>query len=262
MPEGPIIVILKKAVQQFKGQKVTKATGDGKYIDAKLLTGLTITDFKSWGKHFLICFPEFTIQVHLMMFGSYRINGNTEKQPRLHLQFGDGELNFYACQLHVIEQPLDEIYDWHADVMSPAWNAAKAINKMKGQTKLLACDALMDQHLFAGVGNIIKNEVLFRTRIHPLSLVNELPAEKLKDLTDEAVKYSFDFLKWKEANTLSKHWEAYNRKICPRDNVPFHKADTGKSHRSSYFCPLCQVRYGEESKKNQYISNIQADGTA
>jgi endonuclease-8 len=255
MPEGPIIIILKEAVQQFKGEKVIQASGDGKFIDAALLAGLTITDFKSWGKHFLICFPEFTVQIHLMMFGSYRVNSHTAKQPRLHLEFEDGELNFYACQLHVIEQPLDEVYDWQADVMNPAWSAGKAITKMKRQPELLACDALMDQHLFAGVGNIIKNEVLFRTRIHPLSLVNELPTARLKTMMKEAVTYSLEFLKWKKANTLSKRWEAYNQKICPRDNVAFQKADTGKSHRSSYFCPLCQILYGEKSKTSNSGEN-------
>lgn len=70
MPEGPILVILKEAAEQFKGQKVIMASGDGKYIDASILSGKTITDFKTWGKHFLICFPEFTLQIHLMMFGS------------------------------------------------------------------------------------------------------------------------------------------------------------------------------------------------
>ena len=31
----------------------------------------------------------------------------------------------------------------------------------------MVCDALLDQTVFAGVGNIIKNEVLFRTGVHP-----------------------------------------------------------------------------------------------
>ena len=101
----------------------------------------------------------------------------------------------------------------------------------------------MDQHIFSGVGNIIKNEVLFRTRIHPLSMVNKLPSGKLQAMTDEAVKYSFDFLKWKKAHTLSKHWEAYEQKVCPRNHVPFHKKSTGKSHRISYYCDVCQELY-------------------
>jgi endonuclease-8 len=178
-----------------------------------------------------------------MMFGSYRINDHSVKPARLHLQFANGELNFYACVLHLIKQPLNEVYDWTADVMSPDWDAEKAVKKMNENPKLLACDALMDQHIFSGVGNIIKNEVLFRTRIHPLSLVNKLPAEKLKEVMTEAVKYSFDFLKWKKEKTLSRHWEAYDQQNCPRNQIPFHKKDTGKGHRTSYFCNACQVLY-------------------
>jgi endonuclease-8 len=127
--------------------------------------------------------------------------------------------------------------------MNPDWDAENAIGKMKENPQLLACDALMDQQIFSGVGNIIKNEVLFRARIHPLSLVSKLPAEKLKEMIAEAVNYSFDFLKWKKEKKLSKHWQAYGQQICPRNHIPFHKKNTGKSHRTSYFCNLCQVLY-------------------
>jgi len=236
MPEGPIIVILKDAVKQFKGQKVTHASNNNHKLDPKMLIGQTVTDFKSWGKHFLICFPKFTIRVHMMMFGSYRINSNTNNAARLHLQFENGELNFYTVELLLIEKPLDDVYDWQADVMSKHWSANKAIEKMQEQPKLLAC------------GNIIKNEVLFRTHIHPLSVVSAIPPKKLNEFINEAVNYSFDFLKWKKENTLSKHWEAYSQKVCPRNYVAFHIADTGKSHRKSYFCPLCQQLYSDTLK--------------
>lgn len=244
MPEGPSIVILKEAVQQFKGQQVIDASCNNKSLDPGRLIGQTIIDFKSWGKHFLICFPEFTVRIHMMMFGSYRINTHTDKPARLHLHFADGELNFYSCLLLLIEEPLDTIYDWEADVMNAAWNPKKAIKKMKNNPELLACDALMDQQIFSGVGNIIKNEVLFRTRIHPLSLVNSLPAKKMKELLDEAVNYSFEFFKWRKAGVLKRHWLAYHKKICPRDGAAFHVADTGKSHRASFYCGICQKIYG------------------
>jgi endonuclease-8 len=243
MPEGPSIVILKELVQPFKGQTIEKASNNNKKLDADILAGQKITDFKTWGKSFFIFFKKFSIRIHFGLFGSYRINEHTAKPPRLHLQFNDGELNFYACTLQLIEQPLDELYDWTADVMNPKWSAAKAIAKMKAEPNLLACDALMDQQIFSGVGNIIKNEVLFRTRIHPLSLVAELPSKKLKEMVNEAVIYTFEFLKWKKEGTLKKHWEAYGQKVCPRDKVPFHKADTGKSHRRTHYCDICEVLY-------------------
>ncbi|MER3465444.1 MAG: endonuclease, partial [Chitinophagaceae bacterium] len=36
-------------------------------------------------------------------------------------------------------------------------------------------DALLDQEIFSGVGNIIKNEVLYRIEVHPLSTIGALP---------------------------------------------------------------------------------------
>jgi endonuclease-8 len=243
MPEGPSILILKEKVQQFKGDKVIAASCNNGTLDTDIITDQTIIDFKSWGKHFLICFPKFTIRIHMMMFGTYRINEHTEKPPRLHLQFEDGELNFYACLLQLIEEPLDKVYDWQADIMSEEWDTKKAIKKMKAMPELLACDALMDQHLFSGVGNIIKNEVLFRTRIHPESLVAAMPPKKVKEMINEAIKYSFDFLEQKKAGTLKKHWQAYHKKECPRNHVPFISKDTGRSRRSSFYCEECQVLY-------------------
>jgi endonuclease-8 len=243
MPEGPSIVILKEAVQQFIGKTVLIATGNTQKLDVSLLAGQPITDFKSWGKHFLICFPHFTVRVHFMLFGSYRINEGKETPARLHLQFDDGELNFYACSVQLIEQPIDEIYDWSADIMNPAFDHDKAIEKLKKQPGMLVCDAILDQHIFSGAGNIFKNEVLFRIRIHPESKVGNLPQEKLQELVTETVNYAFDFLRWKKEFTLKKHWLAHTKQICPRDHVPFHKAHLGKTRRRSFYCTICQVLY-------------------
>jgi endonuclease-8 len=243
MPEGPSIVILKEAVQQFKNKQVTAANGNSKKIDATLLAGQIITDFKSWGKHFLICFPQFTIRIHFMLFGSYRINESSDKSPRLQLQFDDGELNFYACSVQLIEQPLDEVYDWTEDVMNPLFDQEKAIEKLQSQPGMLACDSILNQHIFSGAGNIFKNEVLFRIRVHPESCIGNLPAQKLQELITETVNYAFDFLRWKKEFTLRQHWLAHTKSICPRDHVKFHRAILGKTHRRSFFCDICQVLY-------------------
>jgi endonuclease VIII len=243
MPEGPSIVILKEAVQEFKGKKVIAAGGNSKILDIERLTGQIILDFKSWGKHFLICFPEFAVRVHFMLFGSYRINEHKDTPARLSLHFEQGELNFYACSVRMIEAPLDELYDWTSDVMNANWNVNKALAKLQANPNMLVCDALLDQHIFAGVGNIIKNEVLFRIRVHPLSMVGKLPPAKIKELVAEAVNYSYEFLKWKKEYTLRKHWLAHTKTICPRDNVRFQKAHLGKTKRRSFFCTVCQELY-------------------
>jgi endonuclease VIII len=242
MPEGPSMVILHELVAPFKGKKVVAIDGNTK-VDVNDLAGQKILDFKTWGKHFLICFKKSTIRIHFLLFGSYRINETKDASPRLSLKFTKGELNFYACSVKRIAEDIDEVYDWSADVMNDKWSPRKAREKLKRKPATLACDALLDQDIFAGVGNIIKNEVLFRIRVNPESKISKLPPAKLSALIKEARDYSFDFLKWKKEFTLKKHWLAHTKKTCPRCDLPIIKKYTGKTKRRSFFCLNCQVLY-------------------
>ncbi len=245
MPEGPSIVILKEQAYSFKGKKILEATGNTTLIDKALLVNQKIVECKSWGKHFLICLPKLTLRIHFMLFGSYSINEQTKPNPRLSLQFAGGKaLHFYACSVRMITEDLDEIYDWSGDVMNESWNPSKARKKLKAIPDTLVCDTLLDQAIFAGVGNIIKNEVLFRIRVHPESKVGKLPPRKLAELIKEARLYSFNFLEWKKAFELRKHWLAYTKKICPRCNIPFIKVPhQGKTKRRAFYCGNCQLLY-------------------
>lgn len=243
MPEGPSIVILKEAAQPFVGKKVILASGNSTKLDFDRITGRKILEFKSWGKHFLICFSGVTIRIHFLLFGSYRINERKDSPARLSLVTKNGELNFYSCSVKLLDGPLDELYDWTADVMSDQWSSGSALRKLTAHPTMLVCDALLDQQIFSGVGNIIKNEVLFRIRVHPESLVGKLPPARIKALIKESVHYSFQFLEWKKEFTLKKHWLAHNKKDCPRDRVPFKKQYLGKTNRRTFFCSICQIKY-------------------
>ena len=108
---------------------------------------------------------------------------------------------------------------------------------------MLVCDALLDQDIFAGVGNIIKNEVLYRIKVHPASQVGALPPARLTALIREARNYSFDFLGWKKEYTLRKHWLAHTRKTCSRDGQPIEKQYLGKTNRRTFYCNGCQQLY-------------------
>lgn len=248
MPEGPSIVILRKEVSAFTGEPITRAEGSAK-LDKTRLVGQAVRSFRSWGKHFLIELDDVSLRIHLLLFGSYRINERKESAPRLSLGFANGELNFYGCSVQFIEGPLDEAYEWSADVMSDAWDSRAALKKLRARPRLLACDALLDQTLFSGSGNIIKNEVLFRTRIHPLSLIGELSAPKLRELVKEVRDYSFDFLRWKREGKLKANWLAHTKTTCPRCKIPFVRAKSlGRSKRRSFYCERCQKRYGDSEQ--------------
>jgi endonuclease-8 len=214
MPEGPSIVILKELAAPFNGKEVISVSGNTKVAKERAL-GERVVDFKSWGKHFLICFRHFTIKIHFMLFGSYRIDEERELKPRLCLTFKRGFINFYACSVQLLEGDLDQIYDWSTDVMSDRWDAKAAKQKLKDKSRTLVCDALLDQDIFAGSGNIIKNEVLFRVKVHPLSTLGALSARKINEMIKEVRNYSFDFLEWKKAFVLRKHWLVHTKQTCP-----------------------------------------------
>lgn len=242
MPEGPSIVILREEAAKFEGQKILGATTTSK-IDLGRIVNQRVIALRSWGKHFLIELPTVSIRVHFLLFGSYLIDAQKPRPPKLGLQFRNGELNLYAGSVQLIEGDLDAAYDWDADVMSPRWDAPRARKKLRERGELLACDAILDQSIFSGAGNIIKNEVLFRTRIHPASTIGALPSPKLAQLTKDVRDYSFEFLRWKKAGVLKRHWLAHTKKICPRCNVPLLEQELGRSRRRSFFCKHCQIKY-------------------
>ena len=242
MPEGPSIVILKETIAPFKGKKLLKASGNAA-IDMHRLENKTIRSIRTWGKHLLICFDGFFVRIHLLMFGTYLINSKKTTPLKLGLQFKNGQLNFYTCAVKIIEGGPNDTYDWSADIMNKKWDGRKAIKKLKQTPDALICDLLLDQEIFSGLGNIIRNEILFISRIHPQSTMAAIPPARLRALVKEAVSYSFDFLQWKKEGTLKKHWLAYSKKICPRCHIPLIKSYPGKTKRRSFFCNNCQEKY-------------------
>ncbi|NUO75865.1 MAG: endonuclease [Lysobacter sp.] len=244
MPEGPTIVILKEEAASFVGRKVRRVSGNSKQ-PIQRMQGATVQALRSWGKHFLIQFDGYALRVHFMLYGSYRINEQRPAAPRLSLEFDGGdEFNFYACSIKFIDEPLDQVYDWTGDVMNPCWDPKAARAKLRRAPTQLVADALLDQDVFAGVGNIIKNEVLHRIRLHPESHVGALPARKLGEMVAQASEYSFDFYRWKKAYELKRHFQVHTKTHCPRDGQRLSfRRHLGRYKRRAFFCPVCQRLY-------------------
>lgn len=242
MPEGPSILILKELLEPFQGKLVTAASGNAD-VDIDRLVRHKIVAVKSYGKNLMICFSGFFIRIHLMMYGSYSINTRKKMNPKLRVVCNTLEMNFYTCTVELIEGKPDDQYQWHTDVLSEAWDSLKAQKTLKGMKKDKVCDVLLDQDIFTGVGNIIKNEVLFRVKVHPESLVAELPLKKVKELIQETRNFSFDFYHWKKKNQLNRNLKIYSKKECPRCGIPSINAYIGKGKRLTSYCQNCQMLY-------------------
>ena len=244
MPEGPSLLIAKESLEIFEGKKIKAAGGNAK-IDMALLKGRSIVQIKTWGKQLFIFLDKApVIRIHLFMFGSYSIDEQIrpDARVRLWLQVGKQTIYFYTCSVKFVEDPTST-YDWKADVLSDAFSIPHARKKLQQLPGTMVCDALLNQDIFSGVGNIIKNEVLYRIYLHPESLVGKLPAPILTKLIKEARNYSFDFLKWKRNYELKKHWLAHTKKECLRCNLPLLKKYCGITQRRTFFCENCQVKY-------------------
>jgi endonuclease-8 len=245
MPEGPSIVLLREATEQFIGRRILAVEGNSKQ-PIQRLTHRVVRGVLSWGKHYLIDLGSSWIRIHFGLFGSWRVDTDDDpRTPRLRIRFSKGQsLGFYACSVHVFEGSVTASYDWTTDVMHPEWDAKAARAKLRKMPDALVADVLLDQQIFSGVGNIIKNEVLHRIRVHPRSAVGALPARKLGQLVEQARTYSFDFLEWKRAFVLRRQWQVHAKTICPRDGTRLSYAKhLGTRKRRAFWCEACQHLY-------------------
>ena len=243
MPEGPTIVLMKEDLQKFVGKKVIETDGS-EVSQTPEIKGQILREIKTFGKQTYLIFDTIIFKIHLLMFGSYSLYKRKDIDTlRLGLAFKDGGMYFYTCSVKIVDESFLKKIDWEADVMSNDWNPERTEKVLKENPKMIICVALMNQDIFSGVGNIIKNEALFRVGIHPESLIGNLPPKKLKEIISEARNYSFDFKKWKKANVLSKHFQIYHQKNCPKCGAEVSKKDTGKSKRTSFFCKNDQKMY-------------------
>ena len=239
MPEGPTILVMAEEAAKFVGRPVREASGNAKIAYSRLMRRKPMA-IRSFGKQFLVDFGAFYLRAHLLLFGSYRIDEKREKPPRLALRFANGELNIYGGSVRLVDGALADDYDWRVDVLSDEWDPARARRTLRARPATLACDILMDQDVFAGVGNIIKNEVLHRVGVHPAARLDELTAPKRAALVKDARDFSYQFLAWRRQNVLRKNLRVHKRKYCADCGTELRRAILGETQRRAFWCDVCQ----------------------
>jgi endonuclease VIII len=213
MPEGPSILFLKDNLAPFKNKVVKKAGGYCKMPTA-WINGKKLLDIQTWGKHLLLVFANGTVKIHLGLFGDVLINEQKKVNRSFYLEFAKGAINGYVVSASKLKQPLKELYDWRTDILSSQFDKAYVRSLIKAKPKQVIADSLMDQTVFSGVGNKIRNEALYRAGIHPMSIGAKIPAAKLNKLIDETVKYARIF--YRQLRKSGKHdfFEVYQQEYA------------------------------------------------
>ncbi len=247
--EGPSIHLAAAQLKPFIGQRIRAVRGNTTLAKGRLLDE-TVREVFAWGKHLVLQCGDFALRVHFLMFGSYEadvegvsVSGEYKRtrSPRLALTFRNGELRMYACSVRFIEgRRVRRAYDLSLDVLSRAWDPANALKRLKEHEAEEIADVLLDQEVFAGVGNIIKNEVLSLEGVHPATLVRDLSHSKRRALVARARSFSRQFLAWRKAFVLKKNLRIHRQRNCPECGGPVTHMKTGERERMSHFCPLCQ----------------------
>ncbi len=241
--EGPSLVILKEELAEFVGNRIKGVGGNTLKIEKQRLKNKVIRGIHTWGKHLIFEFDKFFVRIHFLMYGSYRINERKPgKKARLCFKTKSGELNFYNCSVILVDEPLNESYDWKADLMGDEWDEELAIKRVKQNPEEQVCDVLLDQDIFAGLGNIMKCETLYNVRIHPETKVKALSEKEIKELVSESRAYAFEFYGWKRIFELRKHWKIYKQKVCSSCGGKVTLKKTGKKNRRSFICESCQKK--------------------
>lgn len=240
--EGPGVFLIKEKLEFLKNKTITFVNGNTKE-NKEILIGKRILDLKSHGKRLIFEFDNYYLIIHFLMYGSLRINEKRNgKIERLRLISNDNEINFYNTSVKIVEKGKIFFSD-EIDIMSGNFNKGKAKEKIKNSKKLII-DILLDQETFAGVGNIIKNEALFRAKIHPLSIGNKIEDEAIDNLINEVVLFSYEFyLSRKLGKSLKDKLKIYGKKFCPESQDKVKLKYLGETKRKTYFCENCQILY-------------------
>jgi endonuclease-8 len=241
--EGPPLRVIAEKLSVFKGKQILKTTGNSR-IDKESLIDQNIFDVFSWGKNLFLKLRDFSLKIHFLMFGSYRIN--EEKKgvvPRLSLVFSGGEmLNFYSCSIRLLSNSdVTNLCDMEIDIMSEKWNMQKVMDLVSNMSEKLICDVLLDQKIFVGVGNIIKNEALYISHVHPLSIVGKIPKRRMEEISMAAREFSSVFYNAVRNNeSIRKSLSIYGKRECPETGERVIVQKTGDLTRISYFCSSAQ----------------------
>lgn len=267
MPEGDTVYRLARRLDAaLAGSTLTSTRFRVPQLATTDLSGYRVEEVASRGKHLLIHLSinesrlpsRLCLRSHLMMEGRWDLYqpGERWKRPahlaRLVLETQDvSAVAFEVQQLKLVpaEEENELVGHLGPDLLGTDWDADRAARNLLNEPHRPIGTALLDQRLLAGIGNIYRCEILFLTRLHPLTPCGQVP-----DM-DAVVAMSYRLFQANKdrarrvttgtARTRDPFW-VYGRtaKPCLRCATPVKlmalSDEFGAHERDCYYCPACQ----------------------
>lgn len=220
MPEGHVIHRLaSQLTEAFGGREVEVSSPQGRFAaEAAQLDGTVLRSAEAWGKHLFIDFspaastadgapadaaapvgsgtrlPRSVVHIHLGLIGKFNLSPFAEPVGQVRLRIGDADETVAAdlhgpqwCRLLSVPEKEAEIAKQGADPLRADADPSATFAKVARSRRAIGA-LLMDQKLFAGVGNIYRAETLFRLGVSPFTPGRDVPAPVLKAIWADLVE--------------------------------------------------------------------------
>ncbi len=243
MPEGDALHRAARRLQVLVGEPVAvearhpraQSTGVAERLDGRVLEAV-----EARGKNLLLRFEGgYVLRSHLRMNGSWRVlPGNAEALGRPWLVLRGRAQQAVLRGGSVLELTDRATLQLGPDILAapPDFEAMCRRFRDADQRRELG-DALLDQRLVAGIGNVWKAEALWRTRLSPWRQLARTSDDELLAVLREAAR-----LMRASLDGLRVPRQVYRRagRPCAGCGAPIQSRGQGDDNRMAYWCPACQ----------------------
>ncbi|MFC0039006.1 DNA-formamidopyrimidine glycosylase family protein [Actinomadura rayongensis] len=259
MPEGDTVRLTAALLDAaLTGHALTRAELRVPRHATADLRGRTVVSVASRGKHLLIRVSGgLTIHVHLLMEGRFHVGaaGAAPRGHRVRLVLGTRDALAVGTSLGKLDLlPTAEesrvVGHLGPDLLDPSWGpelADEAVRNLRAAPERAIGEALLDQRVLAGIGNVYKSEILFLRGVSPWTAVRDVPdLPAVVDLSHrllDANKARHGHITTGDRRPGREHW-VYGRggRPCRRCGTPVRRADQASDvgERVTFWCPACQ----------------------
>jgi endonuclease-8 len=221
----------------------------GKAAGIERLDGRRLESVEARGKHFLLDFGELSLHSHLGMSGGWHLyrQGARWRRPSSSawavlsgggwdaVQFGGPTLRVMPTS-RLRRDP--QLVRLGPDILAEEFDLDGVIAAMRADPTRGLGDALLDQHLVAGIGNIFKSEACFAAKVDPWRPIGDLSDEEL----DAVLLAAREQMQAAVESGGRHHFRVYKRRqgSCPSCGGPITSRGQGDANRTTYWCPRCQ----------------------
>ncbi len=254
MPEGDTVwhtaAILR---EQLAGRELTRCDVRVPRYATVDLTGHVVDEVLSRGKHLFIRVGPASIHSHLKMDGSWRVGDGpvrVDHRARIVLEAGRGRdvVRAVGVDLGVLEicdrdRDAEAVAHLGPDLLGEDWDAARAAANLTARPDRPIAEALLDQRVLAGVGNVYCNELCFLGGHLPTAPVSAV-ADPHRLVARAREMLWLNRFRWNRCTTgdtrAGRQLWVYGRRGqgCRSCGTPIGYDDTGE--RVAYWCPSCQ----------------------